>query len=163
VSFSKTPAGTRGRRGAPGFLMRLMTPLMLRIHRRSHDRMGQMDLLYLTTVGARSGQSRTTPLARFDDGRGGWFVVASAGGTVSHPGWYHNIAAHPDQVQVEVAGVTQAVRVEQLSGEARAAAWQQITTRAPGFLGYESRTDRELPVLRLTPEGSADPDQPSGS
>ena len=151
MSIPKTPPGTRGARKAPGFAARLITPLMIRIHRRSHDRFVGMDLLYLTTVGAKSGQSRTTPLARFDDGQGGWFVVASAGGSVSHPGWYHNLAAHPDQVQVELGGQTHKVAVTQLSGAEREAAWQQVVSAAPNFTKYLAKTDRELPVLRLTP------------
>jgi len=63
-----------------------------------------MDLLYLTSVGARSGANRTTPVARFDDGQGGWIIVVSAGGATQHPGWYPSIVAHPDQVRVEVSG-----------------------------------------------------------
>ena len=62
-----------------------MMPLMMRIHRRSGDRFNGMDLRYLTTVGARSGQPRKTAVARFDDGQGGWFIVASAAGAASHP------------------------------------------------------------------------------
>jgi deazaflavin-dependent oxidoreductase (nitroreductase family) len=110
-----------------------------------------MDLLYLTTVGARSGASRTTPVARFDDGQGGWIIVASAGGAAQHPGWYHNIAAHPEQVRVEVSGKEHEVRVDQLEGEQREKAWAQVVERAPRFKGYLSKTDRQLPVLRLTP------------
>jgi deazaflavin-dependent oxidoreductase (nitroreductase family) len=154
MSLSKPPSGTRGTRTPPRILARLVTPIMTRIHRLSHDRFGGMDLLYLTTVGARSGQRRTAPVARFDDGAGGWFVVASAAGAATHPGWYHNIAAHPDQVDVEVGRRRHHVRVEQLEGDERAAAWQQIVQRAPGFAGYESKTDRTMPVLRLTPATS---------
>jgi deazaflavin-dependent oxidoreductase (nitroreductase family) len=78
-----------------------------------------MNLLYLTTTGAHSGRQRTTPVARFDDGAGGWYVVASAGGSASHPDWYHNLAAHPDQVWAEVGRAKRRVRVEQLSGAER--------------------------------------------
>jgi hypothetical protein len=52
-------------------------PIMEWFHRRSGDRFRGSDLLYLTTVGARTGERRTNPVARFDDGRGGWLVVAS--------------------------------------------------------------------------------------
>jgi deazaflavin-dependent oxidoreductase (nitroreductase family) len=127
-----------------------MTPLMVRMHRRAGDRFGGMDLLYFTTVGARSGASRTTPVARFDDGEGGWIIVASAGGAAQHPGWYHNIVAHPDQVRVEVSGNEHRVRVDQLQGEQREVAWARVVERAPRFKGYVTKTDRQLPVLRLT-------------
>jgi deazaflavin-dependent oxidoreductase (nitroreductase family) len=68
---------------------------MMRIHRRGGDRFQGMDLLYITTVGARSGRQRTNPVARFEDGQGGWHVVASANGAAQHPAWYHNVADLP--------------------------------------------------------------------
>jgi deazaflavin-dependent oxidoreductase (nitroreductase family) len=150
MTVQKLPSGTRGGRKPPGFLGRIMTPILIRIHRRSGDTFRGMPLLYLTTVGAKSGQRRTTPVARFDDGDG-WIVVASAGGTAEHPGWYHNVVADPDQVSVEVAGRTHHVTVEQLEGEARERAWAKVVARSPRFEGYTARTDRVLPVLKLTP------------
>jgi deazaflavin-dependent oxidoreductase (nitroreductase family) len=151
MTLDKPPSGTRGARTPPRLLGRIIMPLMLRMHRRSGDRFSGLDLIYLTTVGARSGQARTTALARFDDGQGGWFVVASAGGAARHPAWYHNIAAHPDQVSAEVSGTRHQMAVEQLDGDARERAWASITTQAPRFETYLDRTDRQLPVLRLTP------------
>jgi deazaflavin-dependent oxidoreductase (nitroreductase family) len=128
-----------------------MMPIVIRIHRRHGNRFQGQDLLYLTTVGAKSGERRTNPVARFDDGGGGWIVVASAGGTAKHPGWYHNIVAHPDQVQAEVSGRTRRVMVEQLDGEARARAWAVVVATSPRFGQYTETTDRVLPVLRLMP------------
>jgi deazaflavin-dependent oxidoreductase (nitroreductase family) len=152
VSIHKTPPGTHGGRPIPGLVGKLVIPVMLRIHKRSQDRFSGMDLLYLTTVGAKSGQPRTTPVARFDDGRGGWYVVASAGGAVSNPAWYHNLAAHPDQVVAEFGGQKHPVAVSQLAGAEREAVWQQVIAAAPNFKGYESKTDREIPIIRLTPK-----------
>jgi deazaflavin-dependent oxidoreductase (nitroreductase family) len=151
MAIEKLPGGTRGTRTPPSLLSRITTPIMVRIHRRSGDRFGGMDLLYLTTVGARSGSRRTTPVARFDDGLGGWIIVASAGGAAQHPGWYHNVVAHPDQVQVEESGRAYRVRVDQLEGEQREEAWARVVQRVPRFQGYVTKTDRQLPVLRLTP------------
>jgi deazaflavin-dependent oxidoreductase (nitroreductase family) len=152
MSMDTLPSGTHGARTPPRLLSKIIGPLMLRVHRRSGDRFNGMDLLYLTTVGARSGERRTTPVARFDDGAGGWFVVASAGGTARHPGWYHNVVAHPDQVWAEVSGANRRVDVEQLEGETRDRTWALVTERSPGFKAYETKTDRQLPILRLTPE-----------
>jgi len=150
MSIEKLPTGTRGGRKAPSLLARIMTPIMVRVHRRAGDTFRGMDLLYDTTVGAKSGVSRTAPVARFDDD-GGWLVVASAGGATQPPSWYLNIVAHPDQVQVEVAGTSHKVTVEQLEGTEREQAWARVVARAPGFTGYLSKTDRPLPVLRLRP------------
>jgi len=151
MSVEKLPTGTRGNRKPPGFLARLMMPLMIRIHRRSGNRFQGQDLLYLTTIGAKSGESRTNPVARFDDGGPGWIIVASAGGIAPHPGWYHNIVAHPDQVRAEVSGTSHRVTVDQLDGVARDRAWAAVVAAQPRFQGYTEKTDRVLPVLRLTP------------
>jgi deazaflavin-dependent oxidoreductase (nitroreductase family) len=61
------------------------------------------------------------------------------------------MAAHPDEVTVEMEGRTIAVTAEQLHGAERDKAWQQITTAAPRFAQYEQKTDRVLPVIRLVP------------
>jgi deazaflavin-dependent oxidoreductase (nitroreductase family) len=151
MSVQKLPGGTRGTRQPPGWLVKIMVPIMIRVHHRQGDTFQGQDLLYLTTIGAKSGETRTNPVARFDDGGGGWVIVASAGGTAAHPGWYHNIVAHPDQVRAEVAGKTHRVSVDQLEGEARERAWAAVVTSSPRFQGYTQKTDRVLPVLRLTP------------
>jgi deazaflavin-dependent oxidoreductase (nitroreductase family) len=150
MPVQKLPSGTRGVRTPPRLLGKLLMPLLIRMHRRQGDQFQGMDLLYLTTVGARSGERRTNPVTRFDDGQG-WVIVASAGGAAQHPGWYHNIAAHPDQVWAEVSGTQHHVRVDQLEGEERDRAWARVTQRAPRFGDYVTKTDRPLPVLRLTP------------
>lgn len=151
MPFEKPRAGTRGARTLPHLVNRLLTPMMVRIHRRSGDRFRGIDLLYLTTVGARSGQHRTNPVSRFDDGQGGWLIVGSSNGSAHNPAWYHNIAANPDKVSVEVAGVKHQVAAEQLIGDERDRAWARIVERAPQFASYTEKTDRELPILRLTP------------
>ena len=150
MSFQATPGGTRGGRGVPSNavtrgLMRVMTSW----HRRSGDKFQGLDLLYLTTVGAKSGQKRQSTVAWFPDGDEAWLVVASAGGSTHHPAWYHNIAAHPDQVWAEVGGQQVRVTPAQLDGDARAQAWQRITQSQPRYDGYQRKTDRAIPVIRL--------------
>jgi deazaflavin-dependent oxidoreductase (nitroreductase family) len=151
MAIEKPASGTRGARTPPKLVGKLVMPVMVWLHKRRHDSFQGMSLVYLTTVGAKTGKQRTTAVARFDQQDGGWVVCASAGGAARHPGWYHNIAAHPDQVWAEVGGRKQRVRVEQLDGEARERAWTQMVAKAPGFGGYLDKTDRLLPVLRLTP------------
>jgi deazaflavin-dependent oxidoreductase (nitroreductase family) len=151
TGIAKPPSGTRGVRTPPRVVARLVKPALIRMHKRSGDRFRGFDVLYLTTVGARSGQLRTTPVARFDDGVGGWVVVASASGAARHPAWYHNAVAHPDRVRVEVGGRTVKVAVDQLEGDVRDRAWQDVVDRVPMFGEYSDKTDRQIPLLRLTP------------
>jgi deazaflavin-dependent oxidoreductase (nitroreductase family) len=126
-----------------------MTRVLTSWHRRSGDKFQGMDLLYLTTVGAKSGQKRQSTVGRFEDGEDAWLVVASAGGAAQNPAWYHNIAAHPDQVWIEFGGRQLRVNPIQLSGDAREHAWQRITQRQPRYAGYQTKTDRAIPVIRL--------------
>lgn len=149
MSFD-TPIGTRGaRRPKAGLLLRWFNGWnMNRIRRRKGNVLGA-DALILTTVGRKSGVERSCPLACFPEGNDGWLIVASANGAANNPAWYHNLAAHPDQVRVEMAGRKVAVSAEQLHGQAREQAWRRIKNDLPRFAKYERRTDRELPVIRL--------------
>ncbi|WP_454855505.1 nitroreductase/quinone reductase family protein [Promicromonospora soli] len=149
MSFSH-PTGTRGAK-QPGRGFRWMNRLIAGRARRSTGTTMGMRLLVLTTVGRKSGKARTTPLAWFPGPDGSWLVVASAGGAPANPAWYLNLAAHPDQVTVEQGGRKVAVTAEELHGTEREQAWKQITAEAANFRQYETTTDRELPVIRLTP------------
>src|SRR5579863_6023636 len=110
-----------------------------------------LPLLLLTTVGARSGQRRHTVLGGFDQGGGTWMIVASGAGSSRHPAWYYNLAGHPDDATIEIAGHTTRVRADSLRGAEREAAWQQVVARAPGYAHYATNTDREIPIICLTP------------
>jgi len=129
---------------------RFATRLMTNWHRRSGDTFQGMDLLYLTTVGAKSGQKRQSTVSRFPAGDDSWLIIASSGGSTRNPAWYHNIAAHPDQVWIEFGGQQVQVRAEQLEGDERAQAWQRVTQSQPRYGGYQQKTDRHIPVIRLT-------------
>ena len=113
-----------------------------------------LEPLLLITVGAKSGQVRETPVGRFAGPDGSWLVVASANGAARNPSWYYNVAAHPDQVRVVVDGVETHVVAEQLHGEERVKAWQQICAASPRFEKYAAKTDRDIPVIKLTPRAA---------
>jgi deazaflavin-dependent oxidoreductase (nitroreductase family) len=151
MTINKSSSGTRGMRGArlATLVARVMRPVLIRHHRRQGDTFRGSDVLYLTTVGARTGQRRENAVAYEPDGDNAWLVVASFGGAAHHPGWYHNIAANPDEVWIEVSGRRHHVRPEQLQGARRAEAWARITASIPSMGGYQEKTDRVLPVLRL--------------
>jgi deazaflavin-dependent oxidoreductase (nitroreductase family) len=100
--------------------------------RRSGKMMGLgFDALVLTTIGRKTGAERTTPVGRFPDKHGSWLIVASAAGAPRHLAWHYNLAAHPDKVQIEMAGRKIALTAEQLHGVEREEAWQQITAAYP--------------------------------
>jgi deazaflavin-dependent oxidoreductase (nitroreductase family) len=139
--------GTRGARQPQGLLIKLANKMTMgRIRRNASGR-----LLVLTTIGRQSGQERQSPVRWFDDGdRGGRLIVASAGGAAKNPAWYYNLKAHPDRVWIEIGRERTAVTAEQLQGAEYDAAWQRITTEVPQFAAYETKTDRRIPVIRLT-------------
>ena len=150
MSFD-TPAGTRGgRQPRTGLILRLINKNAASRFRRTGKMLGFNGLI-LTTVGARSGAERTSPVGLWPGPDGSWLIVAAANGAARNPAWYHNIAAHPDDVRIEVDGRRIRVTAEQLHGTERAQAWQQIAAATPRFAQYQDKTDRELPVIRLAP------------
>jgi deazaflavin-dependent oxidoreductase (nitroreductase family) len=110
-----------------------------------------MDVLILHTAGRRSGLPRETPVACFADGEDAWLVVAS-GGKTRHPDWHLNLIGRPDRASIELAGRDAfAVTPHVLDGTEREQAWMRITAAQPRYATYQRRTDREYPVVRLTP------------
>jgi deazaflavin-dependent oxidoreductase (nitroreductase family) len=108
-------------------------------------------VVLLTSVGARTGQERTAVLGGFADGPDAWLVVASLGGAPTHPAWFHNVAKNPDKVWLQVGNRRMKVAVESLQGDAREKALARVAAVAPRYGEYQRKTDREIPVLRLTP------------
>jgi deazaflavin-dependent oxidoreductase (nitroreductase family) len=157
VGIDVPPPGSRGAK-APALFNRLFAPFMrmqVSRYRRSQGpeqpRMMDFPALLLTTVGAKSGQQRTVPLGGFPDGPDAWLVVASAGGGARHPAWFINMARHPDQIWVEVGKRKFQARGESLRGERRQEALGKISAISPRYAGYQKKTDREIPIVRLTP------------
>lgn len=152
MSFDTGP-GTRGRR-QPGSWVRWLNNVAMSRIRRKGGKLGPMDALVLTTIGRRSGVERQTPVGWFAGAGDSWLIVAAAAGAADNPAWYYNLAAHPDRVRIETNGRTVAVTAEQLHEAEREEAWRRITTAAPTFAKYQEKTDRPLPVIRLTPRAS---------
>jgi deazaflavin-dependent oxidoreductase (nitroreductase family) len=113
------------------------------------------DLVLVHTVGAKSGVERVHPLMGIRDGDG-WLVAASKGGAPEHPGWYHNLLAHPQTV-VEVPDghgsvATVPVSASVLQGAEHDAGWAQFVRRSPAFADYDVRSGaRRIPVVKLSP------------
>jgi deazaflavin-dependent oxidoreductase (nitroreductase family) len=79
-----------------------------------------------------------------------WLVAASKAGAPDNPAWYHNLLAHPDIVIETPDDGEVPVHATSLEGEERDEAWREFTAHNPGFLDYEQKTSRVIPVVRLT-------------
>jgi len=105
--------------------------------------------LLLTTTDRRSGGKRRTALIYGLDGAR-FVVVASKAGAPEHPSWYLNLEADP-RVELRVTDETSQARAEIVTGEERTRLWALMCTIWPLFDDYQAGTDREIPVVALTP------------
>jgi len=110
---------------------------------------GGRPVVLLTTLGARTGRLRKTPLMRVEH-RGTYAVVASRAGADGHPGWYANLLAHPEADLRDGAG-TRSLLAREVEGAERARWWSRACTVFPSYAGYQSRTRRRIPVVLLEP------------
>lgn len=112
---------------------------------------GKMPVLELTTTGRKSGKPHTvmltSPLQEGDT----VVIVASKGGRPQHPAWFLNLR---DKPAVEVAykgGSKTPMTAAVASAEERARLWPQVTRTYKNYAGYQEKTDREIPLVLLTP------------
>lgn len=105
------------------------------------------DLLLLTTTGAKSGQTRVSPLAyqRVD---GKLLIIGSYRGADVDPSWVHNLRANP-RAHVEVGTDAYDVVARELPPQERDPAWEKIVATAPGFGEYQANTSRVIPLFEL--------------
>lgn len=147
--FHKVAGARWFRRLGPGAVPKLDQAL----HRVTGGRLMLSQLLvptlYLTTVGAKSGQERLSPLLCMPEGDG-WIVVGSNFGRDKHPAWTGNLLKTPEAV-VEYEKKTYKVTGDLLQGEDRAAVWIRLAEVWPVYTKYQAEVDRELRVFRLTP------------
>jgi deazaflavin-dependent oxidoreductase (nitroreductase family) len=106
-------------------------------------------MILIHHIGARSGTERVTPLGYFPVGEDRFAVVASNGGSPSHPAWYHNLKANP-VITAEVGAETLTVVAEELDGAARAELWPKLVARFPTVGKCQATTARQIPVFILT-------------
>jgi deazaflavin-dependent oxidoreductase (nitroreductase family) len=105
--------------------------------------------LLLTVTGRRTGRELTSPLIFARDGDD-YLVVASMGGAPKHPMWYLNLQANP-QAKIQVRADEMAVTARTATADEKARLWKIVTEVWPNYDVYQSRTDREIPVVVLTP------------
>ena len=160
MPIQPTPNGTRGV-DMPGgkLLQKVFEPLATRhvgAYRKTGgtDRMSRMmkfPLVLLTTKGAKSGEERVVALGGFQEGDDAWLIVASKGGSKTHPSWLNNMIKHPEDIWLEVGKRKMKVHAEALTGAAREEAYGRVAAEAPNYGEYPKKTDRVIPVIRLTP------------
>ncbi len=108
-------------------------------------------VLLLTSTGAKTGRSHTTPIMYLPDGDR-LLVFASKGGAPRHPDWYHNLKANP-RVTVEVGAESYEAEATQLEGEERDRLYAEQARRYPNFGEYQEKTSRTIPVIALRRAG----------
>jgi deazaflavin-dependent oxidoreductase (nitroreductase family) len=111
-----------------------------------HDWKGTTTLL-LTTTGRRSGEQRTTPLIyqRYGDD---YLIVASKGGAPEPPAWYLNLQKEPE-VELQVEDEVFRARARTATPDEKPDMWRTMTATWPAYDEYQSKTDREIPIVVL--------------
>jgi deazaflavin-dependent oxidoreductase (nitroreductase family) len=109
-----------------------------------------MPVLELTTTGRKSGKLRSTMLTTpWQDGER-MAIIASAGGNDTHPAWFLNLRDTPS-VQVRTASGTRQMTARIVTGDERSTIWDAVTSKYQNYADYQSKTDREIPVVVLEP------------
>lgn len=136
-----------------GMLLRWITSAHRGLYRVTGGRLGASSrgkpTLLLTTRGRRSGQEHTVPLPYLADGDR-MVVIASFAGNAKHPAWYLNLVANPD-VTVQYRDKVFPARATPARGDERSALWARIISDMPWYEDYQRQTEREIPVVALTP------------
>src|SRR3954452_19353819 len=103
-----------------------------------------MPVIVVTSVGAKSGKLRKTPLMRVEHD-GEYAAVASLGGAPQHPLWYHNLKAH-QHVELQDGPVKRDYRVREVTGAEKAVWWDRAVAAYPDYADYQQKTTREISV-----------------
>ena len=106
-------------------------------------------MILIHHIGAKSGIERVTPLACSPQGDRRYAIVASNGGSPTHPGWYYNLKANPT-IKVEFGAETFMVLAEGLEGPARDALWPELVAASPSLHGFQATAARHIPLFMLT-------------
>ena len=108
-----------------------------------------LPVIILTSLGARTGKVRKTPLMRVEHD-GEYAVVASLGGAPKHPVWYYNLTANP-HVELQDGPVRKDYQAREVHGAERDTWWERAVAAYPDYAEYQKNTDRTIPVFVLTP------------
>lgn len=117
---------------------------------RAGGHIGKMQVLLLTTTGRKSGKQRTKPLGYVKDGDD-YLLAASNAGNDFFPSWWLNLKNNP-VAEIQVGGQRLTVNARKASPEERERLFPKFVAVFKGYAGYEKKTDREIPVVILTPQ-----------
>ncbi len=106
-------------------------------------------VILLTTIGAKSGKVRKTPLMRVEH-NGEYAVVASLGGAPKNPVWYYNVKKNP-RVELQDGTIAGDYEAREVFDDEKAAWWERAIAAWPDYAEYQKKTDRQIPVFVLTP------------
>ena len=106
-------------------------------------------VILLTTLGAKTGKIRKTPLMRVEH-NGEYAVVASLGGAPKNPVWYYNVKKNP-RVELQDGSVTKDYEAREVFGDEKVAWWGRAVEAWPDYAEYQTKTDRQIPLFVLTP------------
>jgi deazaflavin-dependent oxidoreductase (nitroreductase family) len=112
-----------------------------------------LPMVLLHLVGRKSGKPRRTPLLYMKVGDE-LVIVASFYGSPGHPAWYHNLMANPE-CDIREGRRRYRVRAHTATSEERQKLWPRLVDFYPDYAIYQSRTDREIPVVILSPIAAA--------
>jgi F420H(2)-dependent quinone reductase len=110
-------------------------------------------VILLTTIGAKSGKIRKTPLMRVEHD-GEYAIVASLGGAPKNPVWYYNVKAHPE-VELQDGTHSGDYVAREVFGDEKAVWWERAVATWPDYADYQKKTERQIPVFVLSPVSAA--------
>src|ERR1700747_1542297 len=106
-------------------------------------------IILLTTIGAKTGKLRKTPLMRVAH-NGEYAIVASRAGAPKNPVWYHSVVKNP-RVELQDGSVTRDYDAREVFGDEKATWWERAVEVWPDYAGSQKKTDRQIPLFVLTP------------
>jgi deazaflavin-dependent oxidoreductase (nitroreductase family) len=108
-----------------------------------------MPIVVVTSVGAKSGKLRKTPLMRVEHD-GTYALVASLGGAPKNPVWYYNLKKNP-HLELQDGPTRGDYVARELTGDEKAVWWDRAVAAYPDYAAYQKRTTRQIPVFVLEP------------
>jgi F420H(2)-dependent quinone reductase len=156
-SVGLPPEGKRGKQLS--FFDRLLARFFTGAHRtvlklsggRVMATMGGNELGILTTIGRKSARPRSHPVITIPD-QDGRLIVATNAGAANHPYWVRNVLANPE-VELTIRGTTRKMRAHVLSSQEKKELWPRLVRSYRLYDTMQGKTDRDIPVVRLTPAG----------